>query len=176
MLSSAWLLLDDLVSHFSEKKMVIRLISLNFPSWLSKLVSLYPSYSNLFSSSLMGRYPLYCLRWSPLYLCRGSQLKENTLSTHSYSQSLQVYPNQSLVLSYVEVSSIFQKKKKKTQIYIPWPLTTSYCLFLSCLLERRAYQLPPLPCLAFTVHPIAICSHHSPDPLLTAVINSFLGY
>lgn len=155
MLSSAWLLLeDDLVSHFSEKKMVIRLILLNFPSCLSKLVSLYPSYSNLFSSSLMGRYPLYCLRWSPLYLCRGSQLKENTLSTHSYSQSLQVYLNQSLVLSYVEVSSIFQKKEKNTDLY---RLTLDYQLLSFFILPSWKKSLPTSSTSLSSIH----CPSHS---------------
>lgn len=128
---------------------------LSFPSCLSKLVSLYPSYSNLFSFSLMGRYPLYCLRWIPFYLCRGSQLKENTLSTHSYSQSLQVYPNQSLVLSYAQVSSIFQKKKEKTTDL--YPLTHDYQLLSSFILPSWKKSLPTSSTSLSSIH----CPSHS---------------
>lgn len=54
-------------------------------------------------------------------------------------------------------SSLFHILKTNRPTSLDSWLPTS-CVPSSCLLERRAYQLSPLPHLAFTVHPTTFCS------------------
>lgn len=110
-------------------------------------MSLYSSYPNLFSSSLGQALS----KQVPLYLCfREPQLlRDHSLSTSPYSQFWSLSPGS------LTGSCFFLILKTNTSTsFDTWLLT--YCLPLSCLLDIRAYQLPPLLYLAFTFNSILL--------------------